>query len=221
VATALLTAPVGLGLGIAALRRIRRTGADGRALAVGGVVVGAVLSVLLAVLGTAVVVAATTEDDRQASAVAEPGWPPSGEGLEGTTMPPFELTDALVPGDCLAAAPETYDMSDAEPVDCAVGHTTEVLEELAMDQPVLTDLTVPDATYTDLLDRCQAVAERLLDAATVQAAGWTDVYYPHPDQWAAGGRYAYCVLTTDALATGSARTGSFTPGTGALPGAEV
>lgn len=220
VGTALLTAPVGLGLGIASLRRIRRTGAGGRPLAVGGVVVGAVLTVLLAVLGTVLVVTALTEDGTSTASGA-PVWPAPDGALEGTTMPPFDLTDALVPGDCLAEAPETYDMSDAVPVDCADGHTTEVLEELAMAQPVLTDLTVPDAVYTDLLDRCQAVAEALPDPATVQEAGWTDVYYPHPDEWAAGGRIAYCVLTTEAPATGSARTGSFAPGTGTLPGAEV
>lgn len=219
-ATALLTAPVGMGLGIGALRRIRRTGADGHGLAVGGVVVGAVLTVLLVVLGVAVA-SAVVEDAPSGGAAPEQGWPVPGEALEGTTLPPFRLTDALVPGDCLAQEPMTYDMSDAVAVDCASGHLTEVLEELAMATPVLEDLTVPDATYTDLLDRCQAVAEQLLDPETITAAGWTDVYYPHPDQWDAGGRDAYCVLTTEAPATGSVRTGTFAAGTGSLPGTEV
>lgn len=220
VVTALLTAPVGLGLGIAALRRIRRTGADGHALAVGGVVVGAVLSVLLVVLGVAVA-SAVVEDASSGGTAAEQDWPVPGGGTEETTMPPFRLTDSLVPGDCLAEEPLTYDMSDAVAVDCAAGHTTEVLEQLPMGSPVLEDLTLPDATYTALLDRCQAVAEQLLDADTVAAAGWTDVYYPHPDEWDDGGRDAYCVLTTDAPATGSVRTGTFAPGTGSLPGTEV
>ncbi|VTR75888.1 DUF4190 domain-containing protein [Cellulomonas hominis] len=39
-----LAAPVGLGLGVAALRRIGRSGARGRGLAVAGIVVGSVVT---------------------------------------------------------------------------------------------------------------------------------------------------------------------------------
>ncbi|HWJ86297.1 MAG TPA: DUF4190 domain-containing protein [Cellulomonas sp.] len=47
VATGGLLCPVGLGLGIASLRRIKRTGADGRGLAIGGIVVGALGTLIL------------------------------------------------------------------------------------------------------------------------------------------------------------------------------
>lgn len=54
-----LTAPVGLGLGIAALRRIRRTGAQGRGLAIAGIVVGGIVTAfMLAFLVLMVAVAA-------------------------------------------------------------------------------------------------------------------------------------------------------------------
>jgi len=59
--------PVGLGLGIASLRRIKKTGADGRGLAIAGIAVGAVGTVLLlafvAFIVFAVIFAANHPDD--------------------------------------------------------------------------------------------------------------------------------------------------------------
>ncbi len=220
VLTAGLTGPVGLGLGIAALRRIRRTRAQGHGLAVAGVVVGAVMTgVLLLVVAAGVLGARSAAGSASPAAGPEVAddWP--GGGADATTsMPPYRLTEALVPGDCLATAPETYDMSDAVVVDCATAHETEVLEQLFMSEPVLADVTEPDAAYSALLDRCAAVLEHLVDPAVLPEETWADVYFPHPDAWYAGDQSdAYCVLTTLPAGTGSARAGTFLAG----PGTEV
>jgi hypothetical protein len=221
-ATGLLTAPVGLGLGIAAQRRIGRSGAQGRGLAIAATWIGGVLTTAL-VVGLAVVVALGVAATGPAASSAG-SWPAPGDadgaaGAAGaeTTLPWFELADDLVPGDCLATAPETYDMSDAGVVDCAAGHATEVLERLTMSTPVRADVTEPDDAYTELLDRCVAVAERLVGPTALPAESWADVYFVHPDQWAAGDRWAYCVLSTEPAATGSVLAGTFAAG----PAAEV
>lgn len=218
----LFTGPVGLGLGIAAQRRARRTGAPGRGLAVAATWIGGVLTVLL-VGGLAVAVAVTVATAGSSSASGAPG-PGAGAGADdlagggsATTLPWFALTDALTPGDCLAAAPATYDMSDGRVVDCTAGHTSEVVDRLAMAEPVLADVAEPDAAYTALLDRCTAAVAHLVDPAALPADAWADVYFVHPDQWAAGDRWAYCVLSTDLAATGSVLAGTFAAG----PAAEV
>src|SRR6478609_9552396 len=219
-ATSLLTAPVGLGLGIAAQRRIGRSGAQGRGLAIAATWIGGVLTTALVVgLGVVVALGVAATGPAASSAGSWPAPDPAGgaAGAAGqeTTLPWFELADDLVPGDCLATAPETYDMSDAGVVDCAAGHATEVLERLTMSTPVRADVTEPDAAYTELLDRCVAVAERLVGPTALPAESWADVYFVHPDQWAAGDRWAYCVLSTEPAATGSVLAGTFAAGAAA------
>ncbi|WP_431838516.1 DUF4190 domain-containing protein [Cellulomonas sp. Y8] len=216
-ATSLLTAPVGLGLGIAAQRRVRRSGAEGRGLAIAATCIGGVLTAAL-VVGLGVVVALGVASTASTASSAG-SWPAAGDAAgapgEPTTLPWFELAHDLVPGDCLATAPETYDMSDAGVVDCASGHATEVLEQLSMAEPVRADVTEPDAAYTALLDRCAAVAERLVGSTALPAESWADVYFVHPDQWAAGDRWAYCVLSTEPAGTGSVLAGTFAAGSAA------
>lgn len=217
-----LTGPVGLGLGIAALRRVRRTGAQGRGLALAGIWVGAAMTAVLLVLALFVALAVTGVLDTTNDATtgsSESSGPLTSDDDDGTwadetAMPWFELTDVYVPGDCFATAPETYDMTDATLVDCAAAHASEVVDRLAMSTPVLEDLSMPDAEYTELLDRCEAAVGFLVDPAALPEESYADVYYPHPSQWDAGGRTAYCVLTTSPSGTGSASAGTFAAGTG-------
>lgn len=207
------TGPVALGLGIGAQRRVRRTGAPGRGLAVAATWIGGAFAALMvAAVVVAVTVSAASTGASGASAGAAPATGPAGGE---TALPWFALTDALVPGDCLATAPETYDMSDAGVVDCGTGHATEVLDRLTMAEPVRADVTTPDAAYTALLDRCAAVVESLVDPAALPADSWADVYFVHPDQWAAGDRWAYCVLSTEPASTGSVLAGTFAAGSAA------
>ncbi|RMI14012.1 DUF4190 domain-containing protein [Cellulomonas triticagri] len=208
-----LGAPVGLGLGIAALRRIRRTGASGRGLALAGTWIGAVLTGVFT-LGLVAAVVIPVALNAQDGTTTSTGTSDEEQWAQDTTMPPFELSLDLAPGQCLATAPEAYDMSDAAVVDCGAAHETEVLEMLAMSAPVLEDLTAPDAGYTELLDRCEQAVATAVDPAVLPVESYADVYYPHPSQWEGGGRTAYCVLTTFPAATGSAVAGTFAAGGG-------
>lgn len=205
-----LTAPVGLGLGIAALRRIRRTGAQGRGLAIAGVVVGGVMTAgAVAMVAFFILFVATAGTWATTSGYS------SSEGGSSTTVwetPSYVLRTDLVPGDCLRETPGAYDMADAVVVDCGQPHAAEVLSTLPMTELVPADLNVWDPAFTDLVDRCDADASALLGAATLEASGWTEVYYPHADEWADGGRTAFCLLGSISEVTGSAVAGSYTVG---------
>jgi len=206
-----LSAPVGLGLGIAALRRIRRTGAQGRGLAIAGIVIGGLMTAA-AVAMVALFVAFAIGMSTMA-----PAWDPASSNSGSSTdsdIPSYVLRTDVVPGDCLLDAPGTYDLSDAVVVDCAEPHGAEVLSTLAMSTPVLEDLEGWDPAYSDLAERCAVDAAGLLGATPVEQVGWSEVFYPHPDEWADGGRTAYCVLGTTGTVTGSAATGTFSDGTG-------
>lgn len=218
----LITAPVGLVLGIVAARRINRNGTQGRGMAVTGIVVGAVLTVVLimtvawwvyfaAAFGSGIVSDSSYSDYGTSSG--------SGSG-SGTTdaqdqqlLPDYTLSIDLAPGTCLADAPMEYDMSDAVQVDCTTTHDTEVLASLTLSAPVQEDLLVPDAAYTEAVASCTDLATTTLAAVgPLDSIGYIDFYYPHPDQWDSGGRSGYCVLVTDDWVTGSALAGTLGAG---------
>ncbi len=70
-----VTAPVGLGLGIAALRRIGRTGAQGRGLAIAGIIVGGIVTAFMVgflLLMFGVTASSYTFGMTSAAAVADP-----------------------------------------------------------------------------------------------------------------------------------------------------
>jgi len=202
-----LPSPVGLGLGIASLRRIRRTGAGGRGLAIAGVVVGGLGTLLLVgmiVVGLLMFTAYRTDPEfRQGF---DEGW---SEGLSGTGSSGdayYELRTDLSVGSCIAAYPTEYDMSDAELVDCTTPHDTEVVGTVQLTAPVTTD--PEDAEYAAAVDRCyeqiEAAAPGLLDVD-----GFADVFTPHPDDFdEPGGDAGWCVFVSD----GESLTGSIAGG---------
>jgi hypothetical protein len=206
-----LSAPVGLGLGIAALRRIRRTGAQGRGLAIAGIVVGGIMTAAAVVLVAFFVLFAIGMSSMSSSSDPD-SWSSSSGSSVDDEMPAYVLRTDLRPGDCLLDVPATYDLSDAVAVGCDQPHTAEVLSTLTLSGPVLEDLDAWDPVYADLADRCAADTAALLGPGSVDAVGWSEVYYPHPDEWADGGRTAYCVLGTTSTVTGSALTGTFAGG---------
>jgi len=215
---------VGLGLGIAALRRIRRTGAGGRGVAIAGVVVGAVGTlVLVGIIGFAIWAYSmyqSSPEFREAFDEAYAGE--SGESFDsgsdtgsgtgsdsGTATvadPYFSLRTDLAVGTCIEAYPSEYDMSDAVLVDCAAPHDTEVVGTVQLDVPVTTD--PDDAEYAAAVERCytqiETAAPGLLDVD-----GFADVYAPHPDDFALpGGDAGWCVFVSD----GESLTGSIAGG---------
>lgn len=201
------TGPVGLGLGIAALARIRRSGARGRGLAIGGIVAGGVMTLLLAGFIALVAFAAsqpsnsvewdTTWDEE--SLGSDP-WSSDEEGATSTSTPVYELAGPFEAGQCLAGWPELYDMSDALVVDCAEPHGAEVIGGFEL-------TAAPWAMGADpAVDRAWEDCWETLDAfgsPAVDAWGSLDVYYPHPAHWEDGEKAGYCVAVSYGTVTGS------------------
>ncbi len=223
-----LTGPVGLGLGIAALRRIHRTGGRGRGLAIAGVVVGGVMTLLL-VGWVALLVWGISQDPPRGSTTytntdtgtgSDAG---TGRGTGGDSgndsasedeLPWFALDTGFVAGECLEHAPETYDFSDAVRVDCAGSHGAEVLGLVDFTAAPSRSLSAYDPALEDAAMRCSATASALVPGFEEDGELWFDVYSPHPSQWESGMTSGYCVLGTDGAGlTGSATTGSLATGT--------
>jgi hypothetical protein len=215
-----LSGPVGLGLGIAALKRISATGKSGRGWAIAGIVIGAVGIVwLLAIIAYFVFIAmlvtgsasSTFFDDLgdQLSESTEEGSGGSGSDAEtDSRLPDFTLRTDLTSGTCLVSLPWEYDLSDAEPVDCATPHEAEIVGRIPMTGPVSLDLDdVFDTAYGDAWDACDQLTEGLVP--DYFASGSIELFYPHPDDYADGITLAYCVFSGDAAGmTGSATAGT-------------
>lgn len=210
---------VGLGLGIAALRRIGVSGKAGRGFAIAGIVIGAVgILWMLAVIAYFVIVftvIGATGGFSQAIDDFEQGTDQESQGSTGTdeTLPDFALRTDLTTGTCLTSYAATYDMSDTEPVDCAVPHEAEVVGLIPMSGPVSLDADDEfDTAYNDAWDDCDVLTEGLLP--DYFSDGDISLYFPHPDDYAAGTTSAYCVYYGDE----PGMTGSATAGTLQLAG---
>ena len=179
-----LPGPVGVGLGIGALRRIRRRGTRGRGMAIAGVVVGAV-STLVCIGWIWLAVWASSNP-----AVT------SGLAFEDE-LPDYTLRSDLVVGDCLREYPGSWDLGTAGPVDCGEAHALEIVAVLPLSGPVDSSSGTTDVGYGQGFAECTAQIERgtpgLLDAGAV----WTDVSFPHPDDWSTGATTAYCAVATE------------------------
>jgi len=202
-----LPSPVGLGLGIASLRRIRRTGAGGRGLAIAGVVVGGLGTlVLVGMIVVGLLMFTAYQTDPEFRQEFDEGWSEGLSGTESSGDAYYELRTDLTVGTCIAAYPTEYDMSDAELVDCTTPHDTEVVGTVQLTAPVTTD--PEDTEYAAAVDLCyeqiEAAAPGLLDVD-----GFGDVYTPHPDDFdEPGGDAAWCVFVSD----GESLTGSIAGG---------
>ncbi|WP_162243377.1 DUF4190 domain-containing protein [Cellulomonas sp. Leaf334] len=176
--------PVGLGLGIGALRRIRRRGTKGRGMAIAGVVVGAV-STLVCIGWVWLAIWASSNP----SAVG--GLPYEDE------LPDYTLRSDLVVGDCLREYPGSWDLGTADPVDCGEAHALEIVAVLPMSAPVDALADPSDAGYDRGFAQCTATIERAAPGLLDEWVVWTDVSFPHPDDWSTGATTAYCAVGTD------------------------
>ena len=212
-----LPGPVGLGLGIAALRRINTTGKAGRGWAIAGIIVGAVgiLWMLAIVAYVVFVVWLVGTSAGSSSGIWDEFEQGLEEGLDDTTtspesetLPDFALRTDLVAGTCLTTYAWEYDMADTAPVDCAVPHEAEVLALIEMTGPVSLDADdSSDQAFNDAWDACDVLTEQLVPGYF--DSGNIELYYPHPDDFAAGTTSAYCVYYGDESGmTGSATTGT-------------
>jgi hypothetical protein len=213
-----ITGPVGLGLGIAALVRIRRSGKRGKGMAIAGVVVGGLTTLgWIAFIVTVIVLGANGSFDNTGSfggtATAQA---PSESSADDTGAPgPYHLRADVVRGTCLDTYPQTYDMHDAAVVDCATNHGAEVVALVTMTGPVEFDgggSPVGDA-YDAADGECFDDVYGLL--GDVSDAYYADIYFPDPGAWP-GESQGYCVLASDTDdLVGSAVAGSFAAGTSA------
>lgn len=175
--------PVALGLGIAALVQIRRTGDDGKGLAVAGVVLGALQTVFLLVVGALFAVGVwagfrdlgTIEDPTEPAFTTQPG--------EDTLW----ITDLRV-GECFDDAGED---GEVYPMDCAEDHDAEVYAGVVL----------PPGKYPG--DRAvEAAAEKSCDREYLVYVGTPvtktslepSFWYPGREDWEGGDRSVTCVV---------------------------
>ena len=209
-----LPGPVGLGLGIAALRRIRVNGKAGRGWAIAGIIIGAVgiLSMLAIVAYIVFVIALIGSSGSgfwdEVGQGFEEGYDQGAEDSGSDQLPDFDLRTDLAAGTCLTTYSWEYDMADTEPVDCAVPHEAEVVGVITMSGPVSLNADDEfDSAYNDAWDECDQLTEGLLP--DYFSNGNIELYYPHPDDFAAGSTSAYCVYYGDETGmTGSATAGT-------------
>ncbi|WP_426594081.1 DUF4190 domain-containing protein [Cellulomonas sp. McL0617] len=200
-----LACPVGLGLGIAALRRVRRNGTQGRGLAIAGIAVGGVgtlyLIGVIAIVVAVITGSLTTYDD----STFDTGTNQGNEQQTNDTVPDYTLRSDLLVGDCLDVYPFEWDMSDASVVSCAVPHEGEVVAMVTMTGPSSTSTSGDDPVWDLASQECDQRATELLGDDV--DLGEIDLYAPHPNDFASGGTTAYCTFFSTAdggLFTGSA-----------------
>lgn len=181
-----LTPIVAIVLGIVALGRIRRTRQDGRGLAISGIVLGAVWTLLL---GFGIIAAVTSGPDRE----------PSGDVVN----PGRFATEDLMVGDCVTDPPggSVPRPSNAfAVVPCSQLHTGEVYAAVDL----------PDGPYPGAVE-----AERLAAVGCVdRIAGYAPTAstdpgltlaktYPTEGGWNRGNRRVLCFAVTEGATTGS------------------
>ena len=215
--------PVGLGLGIAALRRIKVSGKGGRGWAIAGIAIGALgILTMLAIAAYIVFVIVFLSAAGSSSGFWDDVEQGFEDGMEdGATgsdtasdLPDFALRTDLTAGTCLTTYAWEYDMADTDPVDCTVPHEAEVVALVPMSDPVSLDPDDEyDTAFNNAWDACDALTESLVPGYFDN--GNIELYYPHPDDFAGGLTSAYCVYYGDE----PGMTGSAVNGTLVLAGA--
>ncbi|MFE5340986.1 DUF4190 domain-containing protein [Isoptericola sp. NPDC056578] len=169
--------PVALGLGIAGMRRTRRTGQSGRGMAIAGVVLGA-----LGILGWLVVVGllallATNEEVQEGFS----------QGFEESYA---DRTGAnLDLGDCFELPDDATDLTGIVATDCASAHGAEMV---GVDE--LTDAEYPGESSVVATTEDFCFEEFAAYVGTDYDASSLDMMYLYPTQasWAFGDRRLMC-----------------------------
>lgn len=203
-----ITAIVGLVLGIVALGQIRKGRGTGRGLAIGGIVTSAVAIALTAAL-VALGVVGTIVDDTT-SGLGDSSSGSSNSSQDGGDVPTdYQLAQGYVAGDCLSVYSESWDMSDADLVDCSQPHGMEVVATFQLAAAVTSS---DDEVLNAAAEECWTTITSLVPDTATQDTIDSDVYFPSLDQWNAGERTAYCVVvpwSSDTLGPGSVTAGTY------------
>ena len=192
------TGLVGIGLGIASLSRIRRTGARGRGLAWGGIAIGIAMTLLLGAFIAFVAASASFSSHSSASTALRSTSSRSSEpstDVASDTM--------LRPGQCLETIPAT-ELKDVVIIDCAAPHIAEVLSRIAFTAPPNTSVATFDTAWTACISQVDSLAPAALAATVVSP----DLWGPSDVEWASGTRTGYCMLLGTGPMTGSALGGT-------------
>ena len=196
-----VTGPVGIGLGIASLRKIRRTGARGRGLAWAGIAVGILMTLFIA--GFIALIAYSSQHVPSGrTGPFTTSKSPGAQSLEPIGYLAFD--ERLWPGDCLEVLPAAG-LLDPAFVDCATPHAAEVLahEDFRVAPTASADETA--AVFAD----CSKVAAAAAPATMMAQWASSDVWAPSDADWAAGVRSGYCLLVSSpGTLTGSALDGT-------------
>ena len=196
-----ITGPVGIGLGIASLRKIRRTGARGRGLASAGIAVGILMTLFIA--GFIALVAYSSQHvPNVKTGPFTTSTSPHAQSQESVGYLAFD--ERLWPGDCLEVLPAAG-LLDPAFVDCATPHAAEVL---AREDFRVAPTTSADETAA-VFAHCTKVADAAAPATMMAQSASSDLWAPSDADWAAGVRSGYCLLVSSpGTLTGSALDGT-------------
>ncbi|GLW69386.1 hypothetical protein Kpho02_16850 [Kitasatospora phosalacinea] len=184
---------LGIGLGIAALVQIKRTGERGRGMAVSAVVIGTVWLVLLVLAVTTGAFSAGYEDDAR----------PRGRATHdtgGTGLSPLSPLNLNI-GDCANLAVRTA----TKKPDCSAPHNAEVF--WAGVSTAKGGYPGERALKDEADDLCSHhLDEYVMDTWSIPEATEYPFAFPDADSWnAVGGRRIVCFLKSDKPSTGSLR----------------
>lgn len=175
---------VGIGLGVAALVRVRRGAAQGRGLALAGVAIGVVWTAVQAVVVVSLVGAYLTSR-------------PLPLALDG---PRDAYATQLSTGHCLADLPPDGAVGQVQVVPCDRPHAAQVVSEFRF---------APDAVWPGQPDADALVAAGCeLSADEVEAGLDAVTWAPTEESWADGDRTGLCVAHRGTAFTGSLLDGS-------------
>jgi hypothetical protein len=181
--------PVALGLGIAALGRIRRTAHRGRGLAIAGIALGAVWTVLLGIASTAGFAA----------------WQATRPLPTAISQPQTAYVGQLVTGNCLERLPPDGEVSTVRVVPCTESHAAQVITDYRF--VAGSTWSGQDRADARVAGACQlTVAER---DEGLRLVAWA----PSEASWNRGDRTGLCLATID----GGGVTGSFLDGSVTFP----
>ena len=166
--------------GIVALRRIRTRHLKGRGLAIAGLVLSGLWTLLIAVV---VIVALATDAERD----------PSGRVREAGTESVFDLRV----GDCVNDLEETTAEVTVEVVPCSQPHDAEVISSFELPGG---DYPGEDSIFRVADRRCS----RELDAVTGAQGAEVFYFYPTEQSWGTGDRQVNCVALFSQPRRGSA-----------------
>jgi hypothetical protein len=176
--------PFAIAFGIVALVQIRKRNQGGRGLAIAGLVLAVVWTLVLAAVITVAVLASADRDE-------------SGRISDGGSVSSFELS----PGDCLNGLRESQNISSLPAVPCAEPHEGEVFALFDISGSAWPgDAEVAKQAERGCVTRLEQYAPTAADDSSLE------IFFLHPTQrsWASGDREVACV----AMDPNKKRTGS-------------